>query len=99
MSSPISRGRPQLRRRTALAQQGGQTWVAGDPALSALLAHALDVGEIDRDALTHGFHSYPARMHRATAARLLQELKLSGARVLDPFCGSGTTLVEARAHG
>jgi SAM-dependent methyltransferase len=88
-----------MRRRTALGQQGGQTWVAGDPALSALLAHALDVGEIDRDALTHGFHSYPARMHWATAARLLEELKLSGARVLDPFCGSGTTLVEARARG
>jgi DNA modification methylase len=99
MSSPISRGRPPPRPRSALSQQGGQTWVAGDPTLSALLAHALDVGELGRDALTHGFHSYPARMHWATAARLLDELKLAGARVLDPFCGSGTTLVEARARG
>jgi DNA modification methylase len=78
---------------------GGRTWVAGEPALSELLAHALDVGALNRDALTHGFHSYPARMHWATAARLLDELKLAGARVLDPFCGSGTTLVEARARG
>jgi SAM-dependent methyltransferase len=99
MSSPISRGRPQMRRRTALVQQGGETWVAGEPALSELLAHALDVGDLSRDALTHGFHSYPARMHWATAARLLDELKLSGASVLDPFCGSGTTLVEACVRG
>jgi DNA modification methylase len=83
----------------ALSHVGGRTWVAGDPALSELLAHALDVGDLSRDALTHGFHSYPARMHWATAARLLEELKLAGARVLDPFCGSGTTLVEARVHG
>lgn len=98
-SSQISRGRPGMRRRSPLAHQGGQTWVAGDPGLGALLAHALDVGELGRDALTHGFHSYPARMHWATAARLLDELKLAGARVLDPFCGSGTTLVEARVRG
>jgi DNA modification methylase len=78
---------------------GGQTWVAGDPALSAVLAHALDVGGVSKDALTHGFHSYPARMHWATAARLIDELKLAGASVLDPFCGSGTVLVEARVRG
>jgi len=57
-------------------------------------------------SLTHAFHSYPARMHPATA-RVLIELALerAGRRgrkppvVLDPFCGSGTVLVEARRVG
>lgn len=54
------------------------------------------------DSLTHPFHSYPARLHPATA-RVLIDIVAGRARrdalVLDPFCGSGTTLVEARAVG
>jgi SAM-dependent methyltransferase len=64
-----------------------------------LLVHALDVASVDKDRLTHGFHSYPARMHWATPARLIEELELAGQRVLDPFCGSGTTLIEASVAG
>ena len=47
----------------------------------------------------HGFHSYPARMHPATAARLVRGLSAEGATVLDPFCGSGTVLVEGMIAG
>ncbi len=61
--------------------------------------HALDVANLDRDRLTHGFHSYAARMHWATPARLLAELGLAGARVLDPFSGSGTVPIEASVAG
>ncbi len=59
----------------------------------------------ERDTLTHGFHAYAARMHPAIAGVLLDELSPApGATVLDPFCGSGTVLVEAmvagwRSHG
>ncbi len=57
----------------------------------------------DRDdpdrAHVHGFHAYPARMHPATAARLIRGLSEEGATVLDPFCGSGTVLVEAMIAG
>jgi hypothetical protein len=67
--------------------------------LCELLVHALDVAAVDKDRLTHGFHSYPARMHWATPARLLKELDLSGARVLDPFSGSGTVPIEASLAG
>lgn len=87
--------RPKL----ALSQTGGPTLVAGEPRTAELLAHALDVRTVDRDRLTHGFHSYPARMHWATAARVLDALDLRGGHVLDPFCGSGTVLVEARVAG
>jgi DNA modification methylase len=90
---------PAARPKQALSHVGGHTEVRGEPRLGELLAYALDVGDVSRDALTHGFHTYPARMHWATAVRLIEELKLSGAHLLDPFCGSGTTLVEARTHG
>jgi methylase of polypeptide subunit release factors len=57
----------------------------------------------DRDdpdrAHVHGFHAYPARMHPATAARLVRGLSGEGATVLDPFCGSGTVLVEGMIAG
>lgn len=47
----------------------------------------------------HGFHSYPARLHPQTAASIVQTLSPAGGVVLDPFCGSGTSLVEARRLG
>ena len=52
------------------------------------------------DALTHGFHVYPARMHPGLARSCLQNLSVGpGSVVLDPFCGSGTVLVEAMREG
>ncbi|HJN73193.1 MAG TPA: hypothetical protein QGF58_04575 [Myxococcota bacterium] len=69
--------------------------VQGDPALAEALAEALSqAGSWDR--LTHGFHTYPAGMH-PQCARILVEL--SQGPVHDPFCGGGTTLVEALAAG
>ncbi|MGZ3474189.1 MAG: DNA methyltransferase [Polyangiales bacterium] len=88
--------------RTALKHVGGSTEKKGDPELSDLLARSFDVGEDDEAAIrahVHGFHSYPARLHPVVAARLLEGLAPSGGRVLDPFCGSGTVLVEGRLLG
>lgn len=93
------------RRRRALAHAGGTILTAGDADAAARLAHALDVppstedeGDISR-AHVHGFHSYPARMHPVTAARLVSEFVPEGGLVLDPFCGSGTVLVESLIGG
>jgi len=47
----------------------------------------------------HGFHAYPARAHPVTARRLVEAYAPEGATVLDPFCGSGTILVEAMLAG
>ena len=52
------------------------------------------------ESLTHPVHSYPARLHPATARALIElvsDRMRDGTVLLDPFCGSGTTLVEARA--
>lgn len=52
--------------------------------------------------LTHCFHKYPAMMIPQVAGRLLDqylELNPSCRAVLDPFCGSGTVLVEAKRRG
>ena len=50
-------------------------------------------------SFTHGFHTYPGRMHPHIARAILQTEAPKDAFVLDPFCGSGTTLVEAMLAG
>jgi hypothetical protein len=84
-----------------LGQLGGAVEVWGDETLAQLLAQAFRVDATETKALpdVHAFHSYPARMHPETARRLVVELSRAGQTVLDPFCGSGTVLVEARRAG
>lgn len=59
----------------------------------------------DSTYLTHGLHQYPARMMPQLAERLISDIKslfleqrqrdeATVLTLLDPFCGSGTTLVE-----
>ena len=45
---------------------------------------------------TQGIHSYPAMMIPQVAARLIKEYSKEGDTLLDPFCGSGSVLVEAK---
>ena len=49
--------------------------------------------------LTHSFHPYPAKFPPQLPNTILEKFASKGDVVLDPFCGSGTTLVEARLHG
>ena len=92
-------------RRRALTNIGGAIDTEGDRIDAAQLARALAVPpatDADDDPArshVHGFHTYPARMHPATAARLVSAFVLPFGRVLDPFCGSGTVLVEALIAG
>jgi DNA methylase len=85
----------------SLTNIGGEVKTGGDPKEAALLAHALDVGpdEDEHRAHVHGFHTYAARMHPLTAARLAKAFAEPGGVVFDPFCGSGTVLVEAMIAG
>ncbi len=101
------------KRRRALSHVGGTTEIAGDRTIANELAAALDVPSAppasaetgperadDADRVhVHGFHTYPARMHPVTASRLVRALSADRATILDPFCGSGTVLVEASLAG
>lgn len=88
------------RQRRALSAPGGRVTTSGDPRRRRLLAEALAVPpDADARELTHGFHSYPARFHPLLCRRLLAEHAHPGSVVLDPFVGSGTTLVEAALRG
>jgi len=48
---------------------------------------------------THGFHPYPAKMIPQVANALICEYGKNASLLLDPYCGTGTTLVEASIRG
>jgi SAM-dependent methyltransferase len=56
------------------------------------------VGE--RDFLTHWIHSYPAKMFHRIPQTILDQLSAKKKlNILDPFCGSGTVLLESIIRG
>jgi hypothetical protein len=87
------------RERRSLTQVGGPAAVWGDPEAGRALAECLDVAPAPKLEFTHGFHAYPGRMHPDTARRVLAALAAPGARVVDPFVGSGTVALEAMLAG
>jgi hypothetical protein len=54
----------------------------------------------DPKYVTHGIHAYKGKFYPQLAKGLINQLSLPyGARILDPFCGSGTTLLEGHLNG
>jgi len=49
----------------------------------------------DTSYITHGYYTYPAKFIPQLAERLIKENSVEGDIVIDPFMGSGTTVVEA----
>lgn len=99
--APRASGAPRRQKR-ALSNVGGVVTLRGDASLEEVLRAALEVrsagteeAERETRAHVHGFHPYPARMHPRTARGLVEAFTRPGERVLDPFCGSGTVLVES----
>jgi DNA modification methylase len=95
-SPPILR---KERRKQAFSVLGGAVERVGDAESAAALAELLTPDPGLARALTHGFHSYAGRMHPFTARTAISRFSQPGQDVLDPFCGSGTVLVEAMAAG
>jgi len=84
------------RRRTSRAAKLVAHERFGDAQLARSLQAALaQSGEGAR--YTNLFHTYPAALRADTARELLAAFPSRA--VLDPFCGGGTVLVEARAAG
>lgn len=79
--------------------------------MTALSAHQIDhlrVGALNAAGILtpskrllspHGLYAYPARFSPHFAARAIETISKPGAMVLDPFMGSGTTLIEALRLG
>ena len=59
-----------------------------------------DITWKETQCLTHGFHPYTAKFIPQIPRRLIEMYApKSEDKILDPFCGSGTTLVEAKLAG
>jgi len=58
-----------------------------------------DFRNADTKRFTHCFHAYPAMMIPQVAARLLEKYGLGAKFLFDPYCGTGTSLVEANLRG
>ncbi len=54
--------------------------------------------EADTKILTHCFHNYPAMMIPQVAERLISQYGSDARLLFDPYCGTGTSLVEANIH-
>lgn len=54
----------------------------------------------DPKYVTHGLHPYKGKFYPQLAKALINLLSMPyGSRILDPFCGSGTTLLEGYLNG
>ena len=49
----------------------------------------------DTAYITHGYYTYPAKFIPQLAARIIRENSREGDIVIDPFMGSGTSVIEA----
>jgi DNA modification methylase len=53
----------------------------------------------DPKYVTHGLHQYKGKFYPQLARGLINLCDLKSARIFDPFCGSGTTLLEGYLNG
>lgn len=67
--------------------------------LLAQLASLTSPESLDTTYLTHGIHPYPAKYIPQLPNLIIREHTNERNTVLDPFCGSGTTLLEAALLG
>ena len=58
-----------------------------------------DFRTADTKTLTHCFHPYPAMMIPQVSGRLIDIYGVDAGLLFDPYCGTGTSLVEANIRG
>ena len=76
-------------------QSSYQTYQPYTGAISRLQEVDWDFKDAKTGYLTHSIHPYPAKFIPQIPKMLIRELASAGDTILDPFCGSGTTLIEA----
>lgn len=92
-------GPRELPQRRAFSTLVGRVETAGDATEAQALGDLFTVDPTLERALTHGFHSYAGRLHPSIARRAVARWSPPGGVVMDPFCGSGTVLVEGLVAG
>ena len=88
-------------RRTPVSNVRGKEELYGDEVLAAKLQLAFRVNASEQELPiqgVHGIHPYPARLHPSWVRGVIDMIE-PGSLILDPFCGSGTTLAEASLAG
>ncbi len=74
-----------------------------EPTWQAILENGMAANPAarkDPKYVTHGLHPYKGKFYPQLAKALINQRSLHhGARILDPFCGSGTTLLEGYLNG
>lgn len=73
--------------------------VAYSSLLNKKIDNSWDFRRANTKEYTHCFHSYPAMMIPQVARRILENYGKKANLLFDPFCGSGTSLVEASLLG
>jgi len=71
--------------------------VEQDLRYTSLLAAAASSAKVG--SFTHSFYRYPARFGEAFVREAILSFSREGETIFDPFCGGGTTPVEAVTHG
>ena len=60
-----------------------------------VLSQSWEYADADTQQLTHNIHRYSGKFIPQIAARAISLLTQPGELVVDPYCGSGTTLLES----
>lgn len=58
-----------------------------------------DFKDSNTKEFTHCFHTYPAMMIPQVARRIIETYGQDAQLLFDPYCGTGTSLVESNLHG
>ncbi|MBI2438061.1 MAG: restriction endonuclease [Lentisphaerae bacterium] len=90
-------------RRLVFTHGVGMTALDTDPTWQAIIENGFALqpsARKDPKYVTHGLHPYKGKFYPQLAKGLINLCALpSGANVFDPFCGSGTTLLEGYLNG
>lgn len=68
-------------------------------SITRILDESWDFKNANTKEYTHCFHTYPAMMIPQIARRLIETYGQSAELLFDPYCGTGTSLVEANIAG
>lgn len=58
-----------------------------------------DFRRANTNQYTHCFHTYPAMMIPQIARKMIKKFGVKGGLLFDPYCGTGTSLVESKIFG